>query len=120
MSWDELRKLAKYGATIANHSDSHAHLIRQRPDESIKEWQARRLREIDFAEKRIKKEVGQSVKLLAYPFGEYDMEYGARACEKKGILRLGSNPGQYLAIVIPRFCRAFHLGGSTAISTILR
>ncbi len=72
MSWKELKIMAKNGATIANHTDSHPHLIRQQSYENFEQWQHRRKREIEFAQDRIDKEIGTSLKVFAYPFGEYD------------------------------------------------
>ncbi len=72
MSWEELKELQDAGAVIGNHTDSHPYLIRRRSGEAFKQWQKRRALEIEFAEQRIKKKLGKSHKLFAYPFGEFD------------------------------------------------
>lgn len=73
-SWEELREMAKAGATIANHSTKHNHLQRRKEGESRKDWQARIKAEVLDAEKRIEEETGQEHKMLAYPYGEYNNE----------------------------------------------
>ena len=106
MTWKQLRKMAKFGATIANHSDSHLHLIRQRPEETIKEWHQRRMQNIEFAQQRIKKEIGKSPKIFAYPYGEYDAEL-QRALKKAGYIAFGQQSGPVSqsehAQALPRF-----------------
>lgn len=81
MSWDELKKLSREGATIANLSDSYPHLIRQQHYENFSSWQQRREREIEFAEQRILSMIGSSHRLLAYPWGEYDAKLVERLRE---------------------------------------
>ena len=92
MSWDQLREMTKYGAVIANHTDSHPHLIRQQSYESYQQWQSRRLAEVEFAEKRIKKELGEGHKLFAYPYGEYDQKLQANL-KRMGFLAFGQQSG---------------------------
>ena len=72
MSWAELKTMSDNGALIANHTDSHTHLIRRRSQESHKRWLQRRQQEILFAQSRITKEIGESLKVFAHPYGEYD------------------------------------------------
>ena len=110
MSWDQLREIAKNGATIANHTDSHLHLLRKREGESDKQWNQRRAKEIEFAEKRIKKEIGKSHRLFAYPYGEHDRAI-RKYLKEKGYLAFGQQSGpvpspsspQYDGQLIPRF-----------------
>lgn len=71
-SWQALREMAAAGATIANHSTAHNHLLRLTEGETRAQWRERITGEILKAEERIKAETGQSHKLLAYPYGEYD------------------------------------------------
>ncbi|VUD59491.1 Poly-beta-1,6-N-acetyl-D-glucosamine N-deacetylase [Thalassocella blandensis] len=111
MSWDQLRELTKKGGTIANHSDSHPHFIRQQDYENFDEWQVRREKEIDFAQKRIQKEIGKAVKAFAYPFGEYD-ERLQDLLKEKGYVAFGQQSGpiaNYHSLqALPRFA----FGGS--------
>lgn len=73
-SWDQLREMQNHGATIANHSVSHAYLARASAleEESEADFRARMEREIAAAEARIEEKLGVSHRLFAYPYGEYD------------------------------------------------
>ena len=106
MTWDQLRDMSRHGAVIANHTDSHPHLIRQQSYEDRKQWQTRRLREITFAEQRIKKEIGESHLLFAYPYGEYDQLLKAEL-KRLGYLAFGQQSGpvaRYSSLqALPRF-----------------
>lgn len=77
MGWDELEDIQKNGATIANHGQTHAHLIRQKPDESDEEWRERMHYDIVTAQNAIDENLGQQEKYFAYPYGEYNNELQA-------------------------------------------
>ena len=110
IQWDQLREMAKHGATIANHSDSHPHMIRRGSQEDYKAWEQWREQQIDFAEKRIKKEIGTSPKLFAYPFGEYDQELESML-ERKGYLAFGQQSGPVANTSNPQSIPRFPFGG---------
>ncbi|MET4693077.1 polysaccharide deacetylase family protein [Endozoicomonas lisbonensis] len=74
LSWDQLREMGKHGATIANHSITHSHMVVKHPDETRQQWVNRNRDEILKTEARIKEKTGQSVKLFAWPFGEANPE----------------------------------------------
>jgi len=79
MDWDELRELTQHGGTIANHTASHSHLIRSLDEESDRQWEERIKNQIVKAENIIRKQIGHSPGLLAYPYGEYDKRVKAIA-----------------------------------------
>lgn len=106
-SWQQLRIMANHGATIANHSASHRHLLhRNEKQESLKQWQQRIEKDIVKAQQRIEQEIGQSHKLFAYPYGEYNAEL-AKIVSNMGYTAFGQQSGaigehsDFLAI--PRF-----------------
>ncbi|QIZ78396.1 polysaccharide deacetylase family protein [Ferrimonas lipolytica] len=72
MSWQTLRQLANEGATIANHSFQHDHLIRLQVDEDLASWQVRVQQDIENSQNKIVEEIGHNVKVLAYPYGEFN------------------------------------------------
>jgi len=72
MSWDQLREIKAGGATIANHGVSHQYLLKRQAGQDEAGWKAWVAAEITDAEKRITAEIGDPVKLFAYPFGEYN------------------------------------------------
>ena len=92
IQWDQLREMAKNKVTIANHSDSHPHLIRHQSYENHKEWFARKKREITFAQQRIQKEIGRAPRVFAYPYGEHD-EPLRRMLASMGYIAFGQQSG---------------------------
>ncbi|ABK50218.1 polysaccharide deacetylase [Shewanella sp. ANA-3] len=72
MAWEDLIKLSKEGADIANHSWAHEHLIRKLDNESQSQWLARIKANILDTENAIREATGQNFKMLAYPYGEYN------------------------------------------------
>lgn len=81
VNWDNLREMADAGATIANHSYSHPHLQRRQAGESDQAWRQRIKDEVLGAEKTIAEQTGQSHRILAYPYGEYDLATKALLAE---------------------------------------
>ena len=71
LTWADLKKLGENGATIANHGLHHDSLARIPTGTSVEEWTQMQGQQILQAEARIKEQTGQSVRLYAYPYGEY-------------------------------------------------
>lgn len=76
-TWAQIKEMGEQGALIANHSTAHNHLLRLGKDETPEQWRKRIGGEILDAEQRIEKMTGQSHRLLAYPYGEYNSELKA-------------------------------------------
>ncbi len=72
MNWEQLRELSRQGALIANHSARHLHLHQRLAGETQTGWRERITADLLSSEKRITEETGQSLKYLAYPYGEFD------------------------------------------------
>lgn len=106
MTWDELVALSKDGAEIANHSWGHEHLIRRLPQETQAQWINRIEQNIDQTEAAIAEATGQNLKMLAYPYGEYNADIEAMLA-KKGYVALGQQSGAagiYSSLTaLPRF-----------------
>ncbi|WNO08727.1 polysaccharide deacetylase family protein [Teredinibacter sp. KSP-S5-2] len=111
MSWDELRNISKRGGTIANHTDTHPHLIRNWHNEPLLKWNAQRLKEVEYAEKRIKQEIGTSTKLFAYPFGEYDVSL-QKVLVENGYVAFGQQSGPVVKLNAVRPVPRFPFGGA--------
>ena len=92
MSWPQINKIANEGAEIMNHSYGHDHLIRRLTDETQADWLARIQNNIEKTEAVIKKHTGQSHKVLAYPYGEYNTDIMAMLKEQ-GFAALGQQSG---------------------------
>ncbi len=72
MSWDEIRHMSEAGVIVANHMIHHPYMIDKAPGESDTEHLERLRLELLTAEQQLLKETGQSHKIMAYPYGEYD------------------------------------------------
>ena len=106
MSWDELRESTKHGGIIANHTVSHPHLVRYLDGESHQQWKERIKYEIAEAEKIIRKQIGHSPKLLAYPYGEFNNDSKSIA-ENLNLVAFAQHSGAFDENVdwqaVPRF-----------------
>lgn len=78
MSWDELREITAHGATLANHTADHGHLVFRLKGESDLAWADRVRGDIEKAQSRLQAELGagynEKPKLFAYPYGEFSEE----------------------------------------------
>ncbi|HEX6928977.1 MAG TPA: polysaccharide deacetylase family protein [Gammaproteobacteria bacterium] len=96
MRWDQLRELHAAGVTLANHGVSHGYLIRREPGESEPEWERRVRDDIVQGQLRLQEELGKNVnespRLFAYPFGEYDVAL-MTLLEQMGYAAFGQHSG---------------------------
>ncbi|RUO81147.1 polysaccharide deacetylase [Idiomarina tyrosinivorans] len=93
MGWDTLDRLSQNGATIVNHGQSHAHLIRRQAGETAAQWQARMDEDINGAQASIAKHIsGSKAKMFAYPYGEYDTAL-EQLLEQWGYISFGQQSG---------------------------
>ena len=74
MSWEQLKQIQQQGATIVNHGQTHAHLIRRRANETEEQWRERMHYDVISAQQVIDAKLGEQSKYFAYPYGEYDAE----------------------------------------------
>lgn len=110
-TWAQVREMADNGVTIANHSTAHNHLLRLKESESRTQWRKRITAEILDAEKRIKEKTGQSHKMLAYPYGEYDNQVKALVKEL-GFVAFGQQSGPLFESHDLQSLPRFPFGGS--------
>lgn len=92
VTWDQLREMSKHGVTIANHTTRHKHLPRREKNETLAQWRKRIATEISSAQQKIEQEIGSAPKILAYPFGEYDIEV-QQIAKKLGYIAFGQQSG---------------------------
>lgn len=92
LSWDQLREMGRAGATVANHSATHAHLGARLAGESDAAWRKRIREDLAKAQRRIKEETGQDHALFAYPYGEFTPEL-QRLVTELGYIGIGQHSG---------------------------
>ena len=105
LSWEDLYYLKQNGATIGNHTHSHAHLVRRGENEIEAEWLARVESEIITA-KEILNTKGHNSGVFAYPYGEYNKEV-RDIIRKLGMIGFGQQSGAIGPdsdpLILPRF-----------------
>lgn len=72
LGWDQLRSLERAGATMANHTQSHRHMVRRQSGEDLQTWTTRLTNEVQGAQSQLTSELEDPLQLFAYPYGEFD------------------------------------------------
>ena len=106
LTWQQLAEMSEHGALVANHTQSHLHLLRLLDGESHDEWRLRIRQEITGAQQEIEKRLGELPKLFAYPYGEYSLSILALVADL-GYTGFGQQSGAMGAdsnfLALPRF-----------------
>jgi biofilm PGA synthesis lipoprotein PgaB len=92
MSWDEPRDVEQRGGSVGNHSTAHGHLVRREPGETASAWRRRVRDDIVQAQARLEAELDHPLRMLAYPYGEFDDPLEALVKEL-GLVGLGQQSG---------------------------
>lgn len=121
LSWDQLREMQSWGATVANHSRDHDYMVRHNPRDNA--WREQMAANIRHAQQRLEAELGDDIpRWFAYPYGEYSAglksilqneNYVGFAQHSGGVYR-GSD---FLAL--PRFAAAGNYARLETLSTKL-
>jgi peptidoglycan/xylan/chitin deacetylase (PgdA/CDA1 family) len=122
LTWADLAEMSMHGATIANHTNSHTHMIRRLEAETEDRWKNRMRAELLEAKGLLAKH-GLDSNLFAYPYGEYDAETLNLVGElrmigfgqQSGAIGPHSNP-----LLLPRFPLAGVYAGEAAFRDKLR
>jgi peptidoglycan/xylan/chitin deacetylase (PgdA/CDA1 family) len=72
LSWNQVKAMAETGVSFANHTNTHHHMLTREEGESEQQWLARNTQDVIDAEQKIAEELGYSLKLFAYPYGEFN------------------------------------------------
>ncbi|GAA6133662.1 polysaccharide deacetylase family protein [Oceaniserpentilla sp. 4NH20-0058] len=72
MTWENLIEMQTQGATIANHSQEHLHLLKKIDNETQLDWKQRIQGDILTAQNRLVEKLGIKNRYFAYPYGEFD------------------------------------------------
>jgi len=92
MSWMQMREMQQHGASFANHSSSHDHLVLHRDGEGDAAWRRRVTADISDAQKRLRQELGRVPAIFSYPYGEYS-EALAGIVRSMGLVGFGQQSG---------------------------
>lgn len=115
LSWEQIREMARHGATIANHTIKHDHSVERLPDETEQQWIVRFKNDLETTERRIKDKTSQSVKLFAWTFGETAPQLRQQLADM-GYIGFGQQSGAAGNLSdftrLPRYPMAGNYGGS--------
>ncbi|MDO3387369.1 polysaccharide deacetylase family protein [Gilvimarinus sp. SDUM040013] len=111
MSWSQLKSLQEMGASVANHTVTHPHLMRRQESENRSQWRRRIKREIVEAQSDIEAHLGESPLLFAYPYGEFDASVTALV-QSLGYRGLGQHSGAVGKLTDPLRIPRFPMGGN--------
>ncbi|MDT8428607.1 MAG: polysaccharide deacetylase family protein [Pseudomonadales bacterium] len=106
MSWAQVQQMTENGVMIANHMVNHPHMIDAMEGESASMHLQRMRAEMLQAEAEIAAQTGQSHRILAYPYGEYDPDI-KQMLAAAGFIGIAQNSGAISAnsdfLALPRF-----------------
>jgi peptidoglycan/xylan/chitin deacetylase (PgdA/CDA1 family) len=110
LSWQQLTEMADAGATIANHTLSHGHMVRRQAGEDKVTWLHRQTQEVIQAQNIIEAQTGTSFRLLALPYGEYEpsLIYAVKALS---FYIFGQQSGAVAITDLPMIIPRFPMGG---------
>lgn len=92
MTWNQMREMARGGASFANHGASHLSMIQRLQDESDSDRITRVVADVDKGLKRLLSELEPMLDVFAYPFGEFDHPI-AHKLREMGYVCFGQHSG---------------------------
>jgi len=92
MNWAQMREMEQHGASFGNHSRSHVHLVRHLENETASAWQQRIRNDLAYAQQRLRQEFKNPIDVIAYPYGEYDLQV-ADIAKVLGLTGMGQHSG---------------------------
>ena len=106
LTWPQMKEIAKNGASFGIHSHTHPYLVREQEKLTFGQWEKWARAEIETSRKRIKKELGVTVDLFAYPYGEFNLAL-KRIVAELGLVGVGQHSGVIWSksdfLALPRF-----------------
>jgi poly-beta-1,6-N-acetyl-D-glucosamine N-deacetylase len=110
LSWQQLSEMAEAGATIANHTRSHLHMVRKKSGESNAAWLHRQTQEVEQAQNIIETHLGRASRMLALPYGEYEPQLIYRLTALSYSI-FGQQSGAVSVADLPAVIPRFPMGG---------
>jgi len=106
LSWDQIKTMQDYGATMVNHSYQHDYLVRRLEGESKAQWLDRIKNDTEKAQRILEEKLGPLPKYMAYPFGEFDEDI-KQLMSDMGYIAFGQQSGPINSssdfLALPRF-----------------
>ncbi|MFT5211576.1 MAG: peptidoglycan/xylan/chitin deacetylase (PgdA/CDA1 family) [Flavobacterium sp.] len=110
LTWDQIREMNQGGMSIANHTQTHTHLVRKLDTEGQQKWLHRVKKEILNAELAISDQIPTlkplRMKFIAFPYGEYNRDL-LNLIASLGYVGLGQQSGAVdknaTLLVLPRY-----------------
>lgn len=130
VSWDQLKEMKQHGATIANHTHKHSHLINagkhstnhDNSELSSQEWREAFKEEVNTAQNLLESKLNQDIRLFAYPYGEFDQQSN-QLLKEMGYIGFGQHSGAIGADMdlqsLPRYPASNQYGKFPLIATKL-
>lgn len=120
LSWQQVAEMQKRGATFANHTLQHIHMLQKLIGESQQDWLARLASNLNNSEQQLKEKLGYSLKYLAYPYGEYNAQV-QQLLHKMGFIGFGQHSGAIHSgsdfTALPRFPAAGRFANLGSLKT---
>ncbi|MFG1498497.1 polysaccharide deacetylase family protein [Saccharospirillum sp. HFRX-1] len=121
LSWDQLREMQDWGATIANHSRDHDYMVRHSPRDNA--WRETMAKNIRHAQQRLEAELGDEIpRWFAYPYGEYS-EGLKSILQNENFVGFAQHSGGVYSgsdfLALPRFAAAGNYARLETLSTKL-
>lgn len=121
LSWDQLREMQDWGATIANHSRDHDYMVRHSPRDNA--WREAMAANIRHAQQRLEAELGDDIpRWFAYPYGEYSAGLKSILQNENFVGFAQHSGGVYSGsdfLALPRFAAAGNYARLETLSTKL-
>lgn len=106
LTWQQVKQMHEDGVDFANHTLDHLHMLNRLEGESESTWLDRVWQNVEEAEAQISEHTGESLKYLAYPFGEFNQRLAERV-KQAGYIGFGQHSGGVGPIsnfaALPRF-----------------
>lgn len=92
LTWQQMQEMQQSGGMFANHTVSHPYMLRLEEGETTEQWQQRMTDEVNTVEQLLVEKLGQSPKMLAYPYGESNQQIREQMAEL-GMIAFGQQSG---------------------------
>ena len=92
LNWAQVVSMHNEGVSFANHTIDHAHLLNNRSSMQTSKWLAQSWQNIQQAELMLEQHIGESLKYLAYPYGEFNHKL-ANKLKHEGYIAFAQHSG---------------------------